>query len=218
MRMEWQGKPTTFMEPWNHFNFLARRCPEDGSGGSCGRDLRAQPVWEGRYLHHGRNWENLQEGKRNEERLVAVCISCSTPLFLLFHPPSFTVNLLQELLFQLVCLLTTACAIFPRWRVTPMWFWKMGILSKCKLQNWYLYSILLFSCSCSCITLVSDFVSPPNSDLGVHVDGFISNVAHSLIVGVTKVSPKSYAHQPTLFSSCIQEFPLFTAIYGLWNH
>lgn len=25
------------------------------------------------------------------------------------------------------------------------------------------------------------------SDLGVHVDGFISNVAHSLIVGVTKV-------------------------------
>lgn len=25
------------------------------------------------------------------------------------------------------------------------------------------------------------------SDLGVHVDGFISNVAHSFIVGVTKV-------------------------------
>lgn len=26
------------------------------------------------------------------------------------------------------------------------------------------------------------------SDLGVHVDGFISNVAHSLVVGATKVS------------------------------
>lgn len=25
------------------------------------------------------------------------------------------------------------------------------------------------------------------SDLGVHVDGFISNVAHSFVVGVTKV-------------------------------
>ena len=29
--------------------------------------------------------------------------------------------------------------------------------------------------------------SVPFSDLGVHVDGFISNVAHSLVVGVTKV-------------------------------
>lgn len=87
MTMEWQGKPTTFIDPWNYFNFLSRRCPEDGSGGSCGRDLRAQPVREGRYLHHGRNWENLQEGKRNEERLVTVCNSCGTSLFLLLHPP-----------------------------------------------------------------------------------------------------------------------------------
>lgn len=37
------------------------------------------------------------------------------------------------------------------------------------------------------------FVSP-YSDLGVHVDGFISNVAHSLIVGVTKVCHESRVH------------------------
>lgn len=60
-------------------------------------------------------------------------------------PSSFTVHPLQELLFQLVCLLTTACAISPLWRVTPMWFWKMGILSKCKLQNWCLCSIPFIS-------------------------------------------------------------------------
>lgn len=29
------------------------------------------------------------------------------------------------------------------------------------------------------------------SDLGVHVDGFISNVAHSFVVGVTKVNHHS---------------------------
>lgn len=160
MSMKWQGKPTTFIEPWNHFNFLSHRCPEDGSGGSCGRDLRAQPVWEGRYLHHGRNWENLQEGKRNEERSVTVHFLRHDGIPAL-SPSSFTVHLLQELLFQLVCLLTTACAIFPLWRVTPMWFWKMGILSKCKLQNWYLYSILLSSHSCFCITLVSVLFHPP---------------------------------------------------------
>lgn len=62
------------------------------------------------------------------------------------------------------------------------------------------------------------FVSPPDSDLGVHVDGFISNVAHSLIVGVTKVSPKSYVRQAALFCSFIQEFHIFNAIYGLRNH
>lgn len=165
------------------------------------------------------SWKKLGKSSRKKKkwRKVGNCLHflrhAVIPAFL---PSSFTFNLLQELLFQLVCLLTTACAIFPRWRVTPMLFWKMGILSKCKLQNWYLYSILLFSRSCSCITLVSVFVSPPNSDLGVHVDGFISNVAHSLIVGVTKVSPKSYVHQSTLFHSFFSGVSSFQC--NLWNH
>lgn len=107
----------------------------------------------------------------------------------------------QELLFQLVCLLTTACAISPLWRVTLMWFWRREILSKCKLKNWCRYSVL-FPGSCSCMTLL--FLWPFNSDLGVHVDGFISNVAHSLIVGVTKVWHRSPVHFPALFHSFSQ--------------
>lgn len=31
-----------------------------------------------------------------------------------------------------------------------------------------------------------------NSDLGVHVDGFISNVAHSFVIGATKVRVHIY--------------------------
>ncbi len=37
------------------------------------------------------------------------------------------------------------------------------------------------------------FLFSINSDLGVHVDGFISNVAHSFVIGATKVRVHVYA-------------------------
>lgn len=58
------------------------------------------------------------------------------------------------------------------------------------------------------------------SDLGVHVDGFISNVAHSFVVGVTKVKKKKERKKlicfhlhfliciRSLFTVCLQEKPL----------
>lgn len=50
-----------------------------------------------------------------------------------------------------------------------------------------LNGVLSFSCVCS--------------DLGVHVDGFISNIAHSLVVGATKVS-----HFIPTPASCLTSF------------
>ncbi len=37
------------------------------------------------------------------------------------------------------------------------------------------------------------------SDLGVHVDGFISNIAHSFVVGATKVRLWLWMPQSTFF-------------------
>lgn len=108
------------------------------------------------------SWKKLGKSSRRKKKWRKV----SKLLHFIQHggisalaPSSFTVHPLQESLFQLVCLLTTACAISPLWRVTPMWFWKMAILSKCKLQNWCLCSIPFISWTlhktCFC------FVPPP---------------------------------------------------------
>lgn len=55
-----------------------------------------------------------------------------------------------------------------------------------KINMFFIFSILLFPASVLCNSYFTNH-SFVLSDLGVHVDGFISNVAHSFIVGVTKV-------------------------------
>lgn len=95
----------------------------------------------------------------------------------------------------------------------------METLSKCKQPNLYLPCLLvklwfIFQIQLILYLLHALLFSSVHSDLGVHVDGFISNVAHSFVVGVTKVCytctvADSYSYfvisNPVIFnlSSCV---------------
>lgn len=188
--------------------FLPHRGSEGGSRGSYGWSVCAQPVWKGRRLHHGRNWQDLQEGKRHEERSAccgslflsqwcfsSVLVKASGPSTWLCFSPQ------QVSLFPPVCRWTTAFAISLLWRATRTSLWKTGTLSKCKQMCTCLDILVYLVCIPFSINLFFSTLIPASvffnshfsnlsfflSDLGVHVDGFISNVAHSFIVGVTKV-------------------------------
>lgn len=160
-------------------------------------------------------WRKLVKSSRRKKKWRKVSILQHFILHALvsaWTPSSLTVGLLQELLFQRVCLLTTACATSPPWRATLMWFWRRGILSKCKLKKIGVGTLcLVFRAAVPAWRFY--FCDPSNSDLGVHVDGFISNVAHSLIVGVTKVWLRSPVHFPALFHSFLKQ----SMFYGIFN-
>jgi len=70
-------------------------------------------------------------------------------------------------------------------------------------------ALLRFPCSCTSIFLCSliNISYSLHSDLGVHVDGFISNVAHSFVIGATKVCVHAYIYffPPTVSTFLILE-------------
>lgn len=111
----------------------------------------------------------------------SVCDSSTSLLTLSIFPP-------QVLLFLPVCQLTTVYAIALLWKVTLMSYSRTGTLSRCKLFSLYpshmCTSLIIVRIQQYTLYLTRFFVC---SDLGVHVDGFISNVAHTFAVGVTKV-------------------------------
>lgn len=133
--------------------FLPHRGSEGGSRGSHGWSVCAQHVWKGRRLHHGRNWQDLQEGKRHEERSAccgslflrqwcfsSVLVKASgLSTWLCFSPQ-------QVSLFPPVCRWTTAFAISLLWRATRTSLWKTGTLSKCKQMRTCLDMLVYLVC------------------------------------------------------------------------
>lgn len=135
------------------FYFLPHRGSEGGSWGSYGWSVCAQPVWKGRRLHHGRNWQDLQEGKRHEER-SACCGSlflsqwCFSAVLVKASELStwLCFSLQQVSLFLPVCRWTIAFAISLLWRATRTSLWKTGTLSKCKQMRTCLDMLVYLVC------------------------------------------------------------------------
>ena len=61
---------------------------------------------------------------------------------------------------------------------------------------------------------ILSFFSAVSSDLGVHVDGFISNVAHSFVVGANKVCARLFSLCfPSVLYETQQPLPLFSVCH-----
>lgn len=77
----------------------------------------------------------------------------------------------------------------------------------------YIY-IYIFSSGCFQRLLILSFTFI-HSDIGVHVDGFISNIAHSFVVGATKVLHSLLA-ETELVQRLVRRFEVYKALFCLF--